>query len=117
MSSTIHVNGFLSNSYPKGWHHIAPLLIMAFVLAAFGCGTPLGQDAEVSDRNEYIAAKVKVALVQEAGLDAAPIDITVRNGVVTLGGFVEKEPQRLAAEKAAVLVSGVDSVINNIQIK
>lgn len=53
----------------------------------------------------------------QEGLDAAPINITVRNGVVTLGGFVEKDPQRQAAEKAASNVPGVDSVINDIQVK
>ncbi|HSF09372.1 MAG TPA: BON domain-containing protein, partial [Nitrospirales bacterium] len=111
----IHVNHF-SSSLSCGWHHIRPLFIMALLLAAFGCASPLGHDAEVSERNEYIAARIKVALVQE-GLDAAPIDIAIRNGVVTLGGFVEKEPQRQAAEKAAINVPGVDSVLNNIQVK
>ncbi len=112
------MNRFPSNSFSYGWPHIlSALFIMAFVVSAFGCGTPLGHDAEVSDRNEYIAARVKVALMREAGLDAAPINITVRNGVVTLGGFVEKEPQRQAAEKAAAHVTGVDSVINQIQVK
>lgn len=110
------MNHFSSSSLSYGWYHIPALLIMAFVLAGFGCASPLGHDAAVSDRNEYIAARVKVALVQE-GLDAAPIDIAVRNGVVTLGGFVEKEPQRQAAEKAAINVPGVDSVFNNIQVK
>ncbi len=107
---------FSSYSFSYGWRHIPAVCLMAFVLAAFACGSPLGHDAEVSDRNEYIAARVKVALVQE-GLDAAPIDIAVRNGVVTLGGFVEKEPHRKAAEKAANNVPGVDSVLNNIQVK
>lgn len=112
----IPVNHFSSYSVSYGWHHIPAVLIMAFVFASFGCGSPLGHDAEVSDRNESIAGKVKVALMQE-GLDAAPINITVRNGVVTLGGFVEKDPQRQAAEKAASNVPGVDSVINDIQVK
>lgn len=89
---------------------------MAFVLALFGCGSQLGHDAELLDRNEVIAARVKVALVQE-GLDAAPLNIAVRNGVVTLEGFVEKQPHRQAAERAATHVPGVDSVINNIQVK
>lgn len=110
------MNHYSSYSISYGWHHIPALLIMALVFASFGCSSPLGPDAEVSDRNESIAGKVKVALMQE-GLDAAPINITVRNGVVTLGGFVEKDPQRQAAEKAASHVPGVGSVINDIQVK
>ena len=107
---------FSSFSFSDGWRDVPAVCLLVFVLATFGCGSPLGHDAEVSDRNEYIAARVKVALIQE-GLDAAPIDIVVRNGVVTLEGFVEKEPHRKAAEKAAINVSGVDSVLNNIQVK
>ncbi|HBP86719.1 MAG TPA: transporter [Nitrospiraceae bacterium] len=64
-----------------------------------------------------MAAEVKVALVQEAGLNAAPIDVKVQNGVVTLGGFVEKESHRQAAERAAGRVGGVQSVINHLQVK
>ncbi|GJL57760.1 MAG: hypothetical protein NPIRA03_06170 [Nitrospirales bacterium] len=112
------MNRFFSYTFSYVRHPIfTALFIMAFVVAAFGCSTPLGHDAEVADKNEYVAARVKVALMREAGLDAAPINITVRNGVVTLGGFVEKEPQRQAAEKAVARVPGVDSVINNIQVK
>ncbi|GJL69807.1 MAG: hypothetical protein NPIRA06_24420 [Nitrospirales bacterium] len=99
------------------WRSITFVCVLFLTLTAAGCGTHLGADAEVSDRNEQIAAEVKVALVQEAGLNAAPIDVKVHNGVVTLGGFVEKESHRQAAEKAAAHISGVESVINTIQVK
>lgn len=102
---------------PDLWRPSVCVCVLFLTLSAAGCGTPLGADAEVSDRNEQMAAEVKVTLVQEAGLNAAPIDVKVHKGVVTLGGFVEKESHRQAAERAAGRVRGVESVINEIQIK
>ena len=92
-------------------------LALLFALAGVGCGNFLGQDAGVVDRNERLAAQVKVALAQDPLLNAAPIDVKADNGVVTLGGFVEDESQREQATKAARRVTGVQSVINKIQIK
>ena len=93
------------------------ILILLFTLTGVGCGIFLGQDAAVADRNERLAAKVKIALAQEPLLNAAPIDVKANNGVVALGGFVEETSQREQATKAARKVTGVQSVINNIQIK
>lgn len=104
-------------SFSYRWRHIFSVFILAVAFATVGCGNRIGQDAEVSEKNEKLAALVKVALVQESGVNAAPIDIKVQNSIVTLGGFVEKEPQRQAAEMAARRVRGVKSVINTIQIK
>ncbi len=93
------------------------LLAFLLTLTTIGCGNLLNQDNEALDKNERIAALVKVALTQEPGLDAAPIDIKAQNGVVTLGGFVESASNRQKASKAASRVAGVLSVINDIQIK
>ncbi len=87
------------------------------LLTIHGCGNLLGQDDKISDKNEQIIARVKLALVREHGLDAAPIDVKVEKDVVTLNGFVEDEFQREQAVKTAKRVTGVQSVINNIQIK
>ncbi len=101
-----------------GRRSIFCLLTLIFLLVTVdGCATGLGHDEDVSSVNEKIAAEVKLALVQEPKLNAAPIDITVNQGVVTLGGFVEEESQRQQAAQAARGVQGVESVINNIQIK
>ncbi len=96
---------------------ISCLLFLVITLTTVGCWSHLGQDSEVSDENEWIAAQVKVALAQEADLNSAPIDVKVNNGVVTLGGFVEEASQQQLAAEAANHVTGVQSVINNIQIK
>lgn len=112
-----------TNSCHKGrfyrltWQLLLGLLILASALAAIGCWNRPGQDTEELQENERIIAKVKVALVQEPGLDAAPIGIKIHNGVVTLEGFLEDESQRQQAAQAAQNVTEVRSVVNNIQIK
>jgi osmotically-inducible protein OsmY len=45
------------------------------------------------------------------------IGVTVYNGIVTLTGSVENLPAKWAAENAALRVSGVMAVINNIEVK
>lgn len=101
-----------------GWRNVLCLLILTYLLMTVGgCSAGLGHDDNVSSVNERIAAEVKLALVKEPNLNAAPIDITVNNSVVTLNGFVEEESQRQQAAQAANRVKGVESIINNIQIK
>jgi hypothetical protein len=99
------------------WQNVCCLTVVTFLFVVFGCSNHLGNDNEVTDTQETIAAEVKVALVQESELNAAPIDVKVNQNVVTLGGFVEEESQRQQAAQAARRVKGVESVINNIQVK
>lgn len=103
--------------YPSSWRIVSCLLALVITLAEGGCWNRLGQDADVLDENERIAAQVKVELVREPGLDAAPINIKVHDGVVTLEGFLEDESKRQQATQAALRVSGVQSVLNKLQIK
>jgi hyperosmotically inducible protein len=93
------------------------LLVPVITIAAVGCWNRLGQDAEVLDKNEKIAAQVKVELVKAPGLNAAPINVKVQNGVVMLDGFLEDESQRQRATQAAQTVTGVESVEDNLQVK
>lgn len=109
-----HMKNMVSALYQWSFFGFCILLVL---LAVTGCGNRLGQDAAVLDENERLAAQVKVALVEEQGLNAAPIDITAHNGVVTLEGFLEAESQRQRATEAALRVKGVESVINYIHIK
>ena len=117
MTNHYHYNKRVEfSSWSFGTFTFAYMMILSLVLI-IGCGNRLGQDDKISDKNEEIVAKVKLALVQESGLDAAPIDVKVREGIVILDGFVEDESQRMQAAKAAGRVPGVHSVTNDIQIK
>jgi osmotically-inducible protein OsmY len=54
--------------------------------------------------------KIKEALDWEPSLDARAIDVSVKDGIVTLTGSVPSYPEKHAAEKAAGLVRGVKAV-------
>jgi osmotically-inducible protein OsmY len=120
MTNIFFTFSLICHPQPAGaliWRTIAYVGVLALTVTVAGCGTHLGGDTEVSDRNERMAAEVKLALVQQADLNAAAIDVKALGGVVTLGGFVEHEDQRQAAEITAGRVTGVTSVINTIHLK
>lgn len=56
-------------------------------------------------------------LAWEPSVNAAHIAVTVREGVVTLGGHVETYAEKLAAEKAAARVKGVKAIVEQIEVK
>ncbi|HYR87755.1 MAG TPA: BON domain-containing protein [Terriglobia bacterium] len=48
---------------------------------------------------------------------AAAIGVRVKDGVVTLSGYVESYAEKLAAERAATRVAGVKAVANDIEVR
>ena len=60
---------------------------------------------------------VQLRLESESDVDARHIAVTVREGIVTLVGFVDTLGQKCAAEVAAKRVHGVCAVINDILVK
>ena len=60
--------------------------------------------------------EVKEALNWEPALDARAINISVKDGIVTLTGSVSSYPERHAAEKAAGLVRGVKAVACELHV-
>lgn len=76
---------------------------------------PAVESAQVTN-DQALAAKVKSALAAETSVNAHRIDITVKNGVVTLFGTAETKAQRETAGKAAAAVSGVKSVENKLAV-
>lgn len=85
-----------------------------------GCGTlmpgsserPQGQAAV-----ERTGAAVKKALVDELGIAASAIGVSVDGGKVTLTGFVESDAERRRAVTAAQRVDRVDRVDDRIEVK
>lgn len=94
-----------------------PPLIFIVAVTAGGCGNRPTSDTRISDENQKIAARIKIELVKESGLDAAPINIQVHNGVVTLDGYLEDEAQRKKVLSVAQGIPGVQSVKDHLQIK
>ena len=65
-----------------------------------------------------IVAKVKAKLATDVGLSTvAGIDVDASGQVVTLRGSVASEDQKRQAEQAALQVTGVNRVVNEIQVK
>jgi osmotically-inducible protein OsmY len=64
-----------------------------------------------------IERDVRDELKWDPDLDASDIAVSVKNGVVTLAGFVRSYSDRLAAEGAAKRVAGVLAVANDIEVR
>ena len=67
---------------------------------------------------------VELKLIVESELRWEPslkapeaIGVGVKDGVVTLSGYVESYPEKLAAERAAARVSGVKAIVNKLEVR
>jgi osmotically-inducible protein OsmY len=60
---------------------------------------------------------VEDELKYDAGVDSTDIGVAVKNGVVSLTGFVGSYGQKMQAEAAAKRVSGVMAVANDIEVR
>ena len=59
--------------------------------------------------------EIMAELACEPGLDAERLGVAVEHGVVTLTGFVDSYPQKLAAEQAARRVYSAKAVVDEIE--
>jgi osmotically-inducible protein OsmY len=59
---------------------------------------------------------IEAELDWDTRLDSRQIGVAVKNGIVTLSGYVTSYPQSRAAEQAAQAVAGVRAVANDIQV-
>lgn len=53
----------------------------------------------------------------DPAVDAAALEVTAADGMVTLGGWIDSWPGRLAAEKASKRTAGVREVTNQIEVR
>ena len=64
-----------------------------------------------------LTARVKTALVREAGFsEAMDVHVNVNRGVVQLAGFVDSDELKRRAEEVAKSVTGVQSVKNDLRV-
>lgn len=64
-----------------------------------------------------IKRDVEDELRWDPDIDATDVGVTVRNGVVTLTGFVRSYAQKMQAEVDAKRVAGVSGVANDIEVR
>ncbi len=67
--------------------------------------------------DETLRADVIAQLEWEPGVDPTHIGVAVRDGIVTLTGFVESFAAKAAAERAAGSVRGVRAIAEEIEIR
>ena len=68
------------------------------------------------DREDEVVEALRVVLEADPEIDAAQVRAAVEKWVVTLEGNVPTEEQKRRAEMDAWYLSGVDRVINNLQV-
>ncbi|MFD1558226.1 BON domain-containing protein [Paraburkholderia silviterrae] len=79
---------------------------------------PVPQSTKASRAADRALSKqVRVALLKAKILDVPTISVRVKNGAVTLAGFVRDQSQIERAGEVAQTVSGVTSVKNAITIR
>jgi osmotically-inducible protein OsmY len=64
-----------------------------------------------------IKRDVEEELLFDPDIDAADIGVTVKNGVVTLTGFVKSYTEKFEAEAAAKRVAGVMGLANDLEVR
>ncbi len=96
-----------------------PLLSIAFALFLSACApTQTSRSTGQTIDDATITAKVKTEIAQDQGIGkASAINVDTYRGVVSLAGFVDNDQQKRNATQAAMQVSGVEKVVNNLQIK
>lgn len=73
-------------------------------------------EAPKPDPNKELAQRVKRALEGEAKVQAAAIDVTAKDGRVSLWGTAASADERARAAQVASKVEGVASVDNQIKV-
>ena len=67
--------------------------------------------------DQEIKRNVEAELHWDPELDASDVAVTVKDGVVTLAGFVRNSTEQSAAERITKRVIGVKAVVNELQVK
>ena len=67
--------------------------------------------------DDTISDSVRVKLAGDQLVGVLNFDVTVKQGVVTIGGSVDQKSLKSRVERIAKKVKGVKSVVNNIEVK
>lgn len=73
--------------------------------------------ATLTDTDVSVRDAVMRQLDWDPEVDASAVGVSATNGTVTLTGFIDTYPGKLAAERAAKRVHGVRAVANDIEVR
>jgi len=98
--------------------YLSAIMLAATLLTAVGCAATAKQEGtgEYVD-DSLITTKVKAAILNEATLKVAEINVETFKGVVQLSGFVNSQADIAKAIEVARSVGGVKSVKNDMRLK
>jgi osmotically-inducible protein OsmY len=88
--------------------------VASFVLAVT---LSLGTAAAAAPSDDYITDMVRQKLAVDKVVKGGAIDVTVKDGVVTLAGKVAESKQKTRAEHLAHGIKGVKSVLNEVKVE
>ena len=88
------------------------LVLISFLCAL--CAPLSAQQQNSSD--DLLYDKVRMKLATDPIVKGGALDVSVKDGVVTLRGKVPQEKQKTRAEKVAHKVKGVKGVVNEIRV-
>jgi hyperosmotically inducible protein len=94
--------------------HFAAIALLAFALA--GCQAMTGRTAGQNVDDTRISTAVQATLTSDKASNFTRIDVDTTNAVVYLNGTVQSAEQKARAEQLAGRVSGVQKVVNNLQV-
>jgi sporulation protein YlmC with PRC-barrel domain len=77
---------------------------------------PSGLSTTTAPADKYITDKANAVIRQELGQSASDVNVSFKDGVVTLKGKVESEEQKQAIENQIKALAGVNRVQNDLEI-
>jgi len=92
----------------------SPLILFLSFLLAIILGLGLGCAKKPDDAK--ISSEIQDKFGQDSGLSSKQLSVKADSGVVTLSGTVDNDAQREAAGKQAASITGVKTVINNLDV-
>ena len=90
---------------------------MRRIFVVITCAAALAIGSVALANNQMVADNIEQALVQNAALEEADqIQVSVKDGVVTLDGVAASSEQRIRIENVVRRVPGVNSVNNRMNV-
>ena len=92
-------------------------LLLAMTLSIAACSTSPPRTEQQTEADHKIERAVTQQLEANPRIYAAHVTVSVRNGVVTLSGFVLEPDEVNGAKQTAARVPGVKGVVNHIELE